>query len=79
MELNAVPWYLTRKIVFLGLAILGPLALPLVWLSPKFSLFQRLLWTLLTVLLTFFFLKFSIEMAGVLNQRMKEMKQMGLL
>ncbi len=77
--LKPVPWYLTRRIVFLALTIAGPLALPLVWLSPKFSSSQKIFWTVLTVALTLVFWNLTVKTAGILNQQMAEMKKLGLL
>lgn len=76
-ESMPVTWYLTKKSVFLGLAIFGPLALPLVWLSPKFSYVQKIILILITVALTLLFFKFSAAMVELLNQRVEEMKTLG--
>ena len=76
-DTKSVAWYLTKKSVFLGLAVLGPLALPLVWLSPKFSKSQKIVLILTTLVLTALFFKFSTMVVGLLNQRMEEMKALG--
>ncbi len=76
-ESTPVAWYLTKKSVFLGLAIFGPLALPLVWMSPKFSRTQRIVLTVITVVLTVLFFKFTAMAVGLLNKQVEEMKALG--
>lgn len=77
IETKPVVWYLTKKVVFFGLAVLGPLALPLVWLSPKFSRTQKIVLIVTTVVLTILFFKFSMMAVDLLNQRVEEMKALG--
>ncbi len=72
------PWILTLKMVFLGLFIFGPLALPLVWLTPKMSVAKKIFLTALTLFLAALMWKFSLEMFRLLTQRLDELKNMGL-
>ncbi len=73
-----VPWFLTQKSVFLGLVIFGPLALPLVWVTPKLSIAKKIFWTILMGVLTALLWKYSMDMMGLLNRRMEELKALGL-
>ncbi len=72
------PWYLTLKIVFLGLFIFGPLALPLVWFTPKMSLAKKVFLTALTVVLAVLMWRVSLEMFRLLTQKLAELKSAGL-
>ncbi len=36
------PWYLTRATVIWGLMLIGPLALPILFMSPKFKLWTKI-------------------------------------
>ena len=69
-----IPWYFESRFVFLMLFIFGPLALPLVWLSPKFSISWKIGVTILTIALTVLLVKVSGEMLEFLNQHLKEIQ-----
>ena len=71
-----VPWFLEKKAVWIGLIVVGPLALPLLWFSPKFSGGSKVWICVLTVALTVLTFKFSEAMLGVLEQRLSELKQL---
>ncbi|MBF0428011.1 MAG: hypothetical protein HQL94_03750 [Magnetococcales bacterium] len=47
-------WYLKKSVVWTLILAVGPLALPLVWLSPHFSRTYKTVLTLLLLLLTAF-------------------------
>ena len=74
---TSVPWYLTRRTVFLAIVIVGPLAIPLLWLSPKFSFVWKAVLTVVLVASTVLLYHYSVVMMENLSQRMKELKDMG--
>ncbi len=45
-------WYYSSLAVFVSVATLGPLALPLVWLNPRYTALTKILLTLLILALT---------------------------
>ena len=67
--------YLSVQAVIFGLVLLGPLALPLLWLSPKFSLKWKILTTAFTVLLTFWLFKNTAFILQTLLSQMKDLKE----
>ncbi len=71
-----VPWYLTARSVVWGLVIFGPLALPLVWLSPKFALWQKVLISMTAVATTVLLVKFLGDAEGLLRQHWAELKEL---
>ncbi|OIO39015.1 MAG: hypothetical protein AUJ72_01605 [Candidatus Omnitrophica bacterium CG1_02_46_14] len=71
---KAVRWYFEKRFVFLMLFIFGPLALPLVWLSPKFSTQWKIVTTALAVILTVFLIKTTVQMFTFLTERLKEIQ-----
>ena len=73
-----VPWVLTTKIVVLGLVIFGPLALPLVWMTPKFSWARKIAWTAATVVLTVVLWKYTTVVMSNLSRKIQDLKTMGL-
>jgi len=67
--------YLSVQAVMFGLAIVGPLALPLLWFSPKFSLRMKILMTTVTALLTIWLFKSSIFILQAVLSQMKDLKE----
>jgi hypothetical protein len=49
---EGLKWYYSRHAVVLGLSTLGPFALPLVWLNPRYSLRTKIALTALILVLT---------------------------
>ena len=72
------PWYLNRRSVILGLVIFGPLALPLLFLSPRFSLPIKILITALFVVSAVFLWKYSVMVYTQLKEQLSQMKEMGI-
>ena len=58
-EEKKTPWYLTRGTAVWGLLIAGPLALPLLWWSPKFKMTTKVTITLVTLILTYLSFKYT--------------------
>ncbi len=74
-----VRWFLSVQAVMLGLFLVGPLALPLLWFSPKFKPFTKIWMTVLTLFLAWIFLHFSLVLLERLKSQLAELKQSGLL
>jgi len=74
---TVVPWYLTKKTVILAIVIVGPLAIPLLWMSPKFSFVLKAVLTVILVVSSVLLYHYSVVMMDSLNQRLKELKEMG--
>ena len=68
------PWYFSKRFVVAMLVIFGPLALPLVWLSPKFSITWKIGTTVLAVVLTVLLWKTTTAMFQMLNERLKDIQ-----
>ena len=67
--------YFSVQAVLFGLTLVGPLALPLLWLSPNFSLRLKVLMTTVTVLLTIWLFKSSIFILQTVLSQMKDLKE----
>lgn len=52
---NAEKWYLKSSVLIIAFLCVGPFALPLLWINHKFSLKSKIIWTVIVVLLTYFF------------------------
>jgi hypothetical protein len=53
-EGKKVPWFFSKTSIVLSVVTLGPLALPLVWFHPKYSLTKKIVVTAIIVVLTYY-------------------------
>ena len=67
--------YLSVQAVLFGLVLVGPLALPLLWLSPKFSYRLKILLTIVMALLTIWLFKSSVFILQTLLSQMKDLRE----
>ncbi len=51
------PWYFSTGTLVMALFTVGPLALPLVWFNPKFSLNKKLILTIVIGLFSWFLIQ----------------------
>lgn len=52
---SAAKWYYTTSTVVIALLGLGPLALPLVWVNPKYQLVTKIIITIIVIAATVWF------------------------
>ena len=74
-----VPWYFDRRFVLLMLFIFGPLALPLVWLSPKFSMTWKVTVTILAIVLTILLMQATAAMYQTVMRHLKDIQGVSML
>ncbi len=67
---------MSKKVLVMTFVAVGPLALPLLWMNPKISMFYKVLWTVVTVALTWWLVVLSIE---AYQKLMQQLKELGLL
>ncbi len=72
-------WYYGPAPVFLGLFLLGPFAFPLLWKSPQFNLFWKILLTFLVAAATLWMIKASAGILESLLAQIKQIQEAGLL
>ena len=69
-------WYYSTSVVVIGLLCLGPLALPLVWVNPKYKVITKIIITMVVIAATIFF----CWLVGKMYQNlMKQINDLGLL
>ena len=68
-------WYFATSAVVLALLCLGPLALPLVWLNPRYKTITKVVVTVLIIALT---VLLSYLVGYIYNQFMKEIGMLGV-
>jgi hypothetical protein len=67
-------WYLKPVTVIIAVLCVGPLALPLVWISPAFSKKLKIAITLVMVILTILLLKASVDLYNILLKEIEELR-----
>jgi hypothetical protein len=75
-EIKKEPWYMSKKVLVMTFVAVGPLALPLLWMNPKISMFYKVLWTVVTIAVTWWLVVVSIE---AYQKLMQQLKELGLL
>ena len=76
-EEGKVKWYLRKTSVILSLFfVLGPLGLPLLYKSPKFSRKVKIILTIVVIIYTSYLVFASLEVARELYRRMGEFQEM---
>ncbi len=68
-------WYFSTSVVVIALLCLGPLALPLVWLNPRYKTVTKLVVTGLVVALTIVLCYLT---ANIYNQFMEQIEELGI-
>jgi hypothetical protein len=68
-------WYFSTSVVVIALLCLGPLALPLVWIHPRYKTVTKLIVTGLVVALT---IALCYLTANIYNQFMEQIEQLGI-
>ena len=63
-----VPWYARPSVIVLGLLMVGPLALPLVWLHPTWRVRNKVLITAVVLVLTVLLVVATVEALRVLGE-----------
>ena len=65
--------------VFLALFFMGPLGFPLLWKSPQFNLFWKVLLTFLVLAVTVWMVQASVGVVHVLLAQIKQIQEAGLV
>jgi hypothetical protein len=61
-------WYFKTAFVVSSFLVVGPLALPLVWWNPRYAIKTKIIVTLVTLCLTFIFIRISfVAVKGILD------------
>ena len=66
-------WYFTTTFLVIALLSVGPFALPLLWLNPRYSTSQKILWTVVTAALTWALVVTSVTTFKTVLQQYREL------
>lgn len=67
-------WYLKPVAIVVAILAAGPFAIPLVWMSPAFKKWQKVVITIALILLTVWLVKISAEAYKILMKEMKALQ-----
>ena len=73
MGSSSIKWYLKPVSVVVAILIVGPFALPLVWMSPAFKAWQKVAISLLLILATIWLVQVS---SAVYQQFLAQMQSL---
>jgi len=73
-ENSAVRWYLKPVPIIIAILIVGPLALPLVWLSPALKNWHKVAISILVILFTVWFVTASAKIYESLAGQIRELQ-----
>jgi len=68
-------WYFTTPAVVIALLCLGPLALPLVWLNPRYKIITKLVVTVIVIAVT---ILFSYLVGYIYRNLMEQIEALGI-
>ena len=77
-EDKKIPWYYKKKSLVAAFLLVGPLALPLVWINPAMSRNKKIIWTIVTGILSYFLVVWTIDSMKKLEEYYAQLKTMGL-
>jgi hypothetical protein len=66
-------WYFSTSAIVIALLCLGPLALPLVWLNPRYKIVTKLAATVIVIALTIFFCYLTVNMYLRLTEQIESL------
>ncbi len=69
------PWYLGVPSVIAALLLLGPLAFPLLWKSPKFNSFWKIFLTVAIIAMTLYMIAGTAKMVEYVMQEFRKVQQ----
>ncbi len=69
-----LPWYFKNSVLVIAFLSAGPLALPLIWYHPKMTGTKKILWTVVTLVLTYFLTLSMIEAVKKIMESYQQLK-----
>ena len=69
-------WYYSTSAMVIGLVCLGPLALPLVWASPKYKVMTKIIITLVVIAITISLCWVMVQLTQWAMEQIRAMEQL---
>ncbi len=73
---SEIKWHMRPVVVIMAILFVGPLALPLVWLSPAFKKSHKIVITIIITFLTVWIAVASARLCSILLQRTRELQEL---
>ena len=70
-----VKWYLSPAAILIALIAIGPLAIPMIWVSPALKRWQKIALTAIVVLLTVWMIKASVDLYRILLRELRNIQE----
>ncbi len=71
---KAIKWYYRPVMVIVAILVLGPLALPIVWMSPALKRWHKAALSVVTLVLTLWLIKATIDIYRSVSNQMRDMQ-----
>ena len=68
-------WYYKKTTVIMGLFIVGPLALPLIWINPTFSKRNKILITVIIIAISVWLMRSTVTLYKILSEHYEELQR----
>jgi len=75
-KLTKTPWHQSVKTLIIAILVVGPLAIPLIWINRKFTLLLKLALTVLLISLSFFLFYLSSESIERLQSQLELLSEL---
>ena len=69
----AEKWYLKPSIFIVAFFCVGPLALPLLWINPKYSRMQKILISAVLIIITYYLTVYLVDTIGSLQKQYQQL------
>jgi uncharacterized membrane protein YvbJ len=70
-----IKWYHRTSFVIIMILCFGPLALPLLWFNPQYSIAGKVIWTIVIIAVT---IGLTVGMVGLYAHLLEQIEKMGL-
>ena len=71
-EAPKTPWYYKNASIVTAFLVVGPLALPLVWLHPRYHRNTKIIVTMITIIATYFITIWTMDAMKTLSTQLKQ-------
>ena len=71
-------WYYSTSAIVIGLLCLGPFALPLVWISPKYKVITKIIITIVVIAVTIWLFQLAGQLYQLYQRLINQINDLGL-
>ena len=71
-----IPWYLKTRSIVIAFLCVGPLALPLVWMTPTMTRSKKIIWTVVSLVSSYFLYVWTMDAFKKFEETYAQLKSM---